>query len=107
VGFGGVLHIVGYSGSILERTLPEPPTVQQLQLAVGGHIELVLVIYGQMRQGFVNEDRDRLQLPINELATKFFWAFNFPSLNIPAAPRTPIRGNMAIWVPEVLEEREG
>lgn len=70
------------------------PSLEQLQTAVGGYIELVKVRYqGRIREAYVNEEGLLKGMPINQKASGWYQdAHTGETCN-------PLVGNIAIWVP--------
>ena len=84
----GQLHIISPENHRTIIVIEKEPSLEQLQKAVGGYIEVVKVRFeGKIRDAYVNEEGLLKQLPYNPYASEL-------SVN-----RHHLVGNIAIWVP--------
>lgn len=69
----GTIAYFNADGSCRIETADQPPTLEQLQQAVGGYIEVVNVIYqDRVCQMIVNEEGLMKCLPRNQVATDIY-----------------------------------
>lgn len=95
----GCLVTVQPTGATVITRREEPPSLDDLQKAVGGYIERVRVRYeGRVRDAYVNEEGLLKSLPPNRAATGL--------LAPPFSPGSFIVGLLVFWVPDPKETRE-
>jgi len=87
-------------------TIDWNPTMEELQKAVGGYVNSLVINYeGIRRQAYVDEEGGFgpgcKGLPVNEEATRLWHAANPLQVG-----RNVIRGPMAIWIPDEVRRRK-
>lgn len=70
----GLFIHIKIDGTVNITECLKKPTLNEVQVAVGGYVELIAMYWnGEPAQMYVNEEGRLKDLPVNEVATKVLW----------------------------------